>query len=164
MAALETENMKWPITIPMDLVMQRPEVLLQVTFAPSVAHAGRYKQKGAIMKKLVLLTTVFIPNIVVSATLSGVQIDKLNLNLGLGSKVFIRTSVSPQEQARIGCHTDNNWNFVLPLENNLDTSIYSSLLAALASGKTVTLVGTNNCNENSGYPTIETLRNFTIQK
>lgn len=116
------------------------------------------------MKKYILLAILLIPEIAMPTTLSAVQIEKLNLNRSLGSKIFIRTSASPQEQTRIECHTDNNWNFVLPLESDLDKSIYSSLLAALASGKTVTLTGTNGCDESSGYSTIETLKNFTIHQ
>ena len=121
-------------------------------------------EEGIMMKYFALLMLVSFSSISMSTELTGVSIDELHFNRGLGNKVFIRTSILPQNQGKITCHTDNNWNYVLPLANEVDRSIYATLLAALSSGKLVRIWDSNSCDSSSGYSTIESLHAVSVNR
>lgn len=92
-----------------------------------------------------------------AATQSNVTLERVNINKPLGNLVFIRTSQPPTPS---GCHTDTNWNFVMPYDSELDKAMYSMLLSAMASNMTVELHGSGSCS----VPSIETLVNIHLHK
>jgi hypothetical protein len=96
-----------------------------------------------------------------AGSVSNVTISELNINKAIGSMVFIKTSADPSTQQKISCHTDQYWNFVLPLASDADKSIYTALLTALATQSKVTLGGNGTC---GSYSLIETLSSFSIVK
>ena len=100
---------------------------------------------------------VFAGNANATAHLRNVTITKLNINKSLGDLLFIRTSTPP---TIVGCQTDGNWNLVLQLDTELDSKIFSGLLAAQASQSPVHLDGKGECSSLG----IEYLDNFTINR
>jgi hypothetical protein len=56
--------------------------------------------------------------------------------------VYIRASVAPVVG---GCLVDGNWNFVLPMQTDMDKAVYSALLSAQAQKAKVRLYGTGTC-------------------
>lgn len=105
---------------------------------------------------IVVIATLAITTQVQALTLSGVKLKSLNLDKGAGEAVFISTTVPTTVR---GCHTDLNWNFVLPLSTAFDRAVYASLLSALTTGKPVDIEGTNDC---AFFATIESVKRVRV--
>ncbi len=89
------------------------------------------------------------------STISDTKITLLGLDKNHPDVLFIRTAKSPLEQDRVGCHTNNDWNYTLKMSSEFDKKIFSAMLAAQNSKQTLTLVGSGNCD--GGYNRIEAL-------
>lgn len=102
-----------------------------------------------------IIQLVTLPN-AMALTLNGITIKSLNIEKPLGELAFVSTSAAPTPH---GCHTDVNWNFVLPVSTSLDRQIYASLLAAMLSGKKVDIEGASTC---SSFTTIESIKRVRV--
>ena len=111
------------------------------------------------MKKVILAVLlallIYIPQSM-AQSLNGVMISSLNIDRPLGELLFISTNVTPTPH---GCHSDGNWNFVLPIATNIDKQIHASLLAAMMSGKKVDIEGSGEC---STFPAIEGIKRIRV--
>jgi hypothetical protein len=86
--------------------------------------------------------SVLMPRLASAVTdLQNVTIVSLATNRSTGY-VYIRASVAPVVG---GCLVDGNWNFVLPIQTDMDKALYSALLAAQAQKAKVRLYGTGTC-------------------
>lgn len=85
------------------------------------------------------------------SVLTQVTIDTLGFDQGFPGRVWVRTSISPAQQQRISCHTNNDWNFVLSITDSdpnlakLKEATLSSLIAAQHSKQKLTLLGSGSC-------------------
>lgn len=107
------------------------------------------------IKSSLFAVTALLSGFSVASQLNNVSVEAININKGLGAHLFIRTSAAPVQN---GCHTDPNWNYVLPLNDDLSKHIFSILLAAQTSKAKVTLTGTGTCSTWG----VEYLTNITI--
>jgi hypothetical protein len=83
-----------------------------------------------------------------------VAIQDIGTAEGAGSVIYIRLATEPT--VRAGCSTHSHWHFTLDVNSAFGKATYPVLLEALASGRLVTIYGTENC-----YGNVELLRAFT---
>jgi hypothetical protein len=100
---------------------------------------------------------VFQPINVSSSEIVSAKI-RLHFNKSFPNLLFIK---SDKWQIKISCHTDSNWNYVLPLESSEDKAFYAMLLGASIAGKSLTLRGTGECSAGS-INTIEKLNSVFL--
>lgn len=93
-----------------------------------------------------------------SETLTDVNITLLMMDKNHSGKVFIKTSKSRTANAP-ACHT-SDWSFVMSYSDEMDKAIYSALLAAHLSGRTLNLYGSGSC---VLRPDAETLIRFEMK-
>ncbi|WP_298773509.1 hypothetical protein [uncultured Shewanella sp.] len=84
--------------------------------------------------------------------ITSAKITQLMLDRNYTDKVFIQ--LDKKNTAGDTCHDNTRWEYVLDISDNLGKTIYSSLLASFAAGKTVNLKGTNNCLLYTGVETL----------
>lgn len=113
-------------------------------------------QRGLLIA-LLILPFFYVVKAHAGSNISNVTIEKLHINKSIGEVLFIVTS---SDQSKVGCHTDNNWNYVMPLTSELDKTLYSALLAAYVSQSKVQIIGTGECG--SAFANIESLDKFYI--
>lgn len=94
---------------------------------------------------------------VIATSQNDVTVVNLNVNRDLG-QVYIRTSSAPVAN---GCHTDLNWNYTFIITSEADKAVYSTLLSAKMSGKSVSLTGYGAC-PSTGYQLVEELHWVSI--
>jgi len=105
-------------------------------------------------KKMVLVVGLLLANSAFAGVVQEGVITRLMIDKVHGNKLFIKVSGTHSE--KLECHTNGTWQFVMPLSQELDKTIYvSMLLAAHASGKKIRLDGNNSCDV---FGSIETLR------
>lgn len=100
------------------------------------------------------LTVAAAPAIAAEGQAAIVKILELATTAGAESLVSIR--VTPGPSVRGDCSTHVSWHFVLDLSTTYGKTTYPLLLEAFASGRSVTIYGTDLCHGN-----IEILRYFT---
>jgi len=88
-----------------------------------------------------------------AGTATAVTISALQINTTIGDYLFI--AVNGTDSGPASCSTNTQYQFVLNLTTNEGQQTMALLLAARASGATVTIIGTGACT--SGFSTVETL-------
>jgi hypothetical protein len=83
---------------------------------------------------------------------------RLHFNKNFPNLLFIR---SDKWQIKESCHTDQNWNYVLPLKSYEDKAMYAMLLSASIAEKKISLRGTSECSADS-INTIEILNSIFL--
>lgn len=93
-----------------------------------------------------------------AAEITSAKITQLMLDRHYTDKAFIQ--LDKKNISAPTCHDNSTWEYVLDISDSFGKTIYSSLLASFAAGKTVNLTGTNNCALFTG---IETLNRVEIR-
>ena len=90
-----------------------------------------------------------------SVATGSVKVISMDRSYSTG-KVFIK--VSGDKSNNPGCHNNSSWSYVLPLVDELDKAIFSSLLSAHATEKEVQLEGKGLCDFHSNIETLTYIR------
>jgi len=102
-----------------------------------------------------VLALVFLSAITNSTDVSEAIVTELSLSRTNGAFVLINTDKDPE---KIGCATNNSWDYTLPLETSFDDKQYAALLTAYASKRKVLLKGIGSCNEFSSIESVDMVR------
>lgn len=75
---------------------------------------------------------------------SKAKIIRLDLAKSYGS-VLIKLNTSTPIKA--SCHQNTGWDYVMPISSDIDKTMFSILLAAYMSGKSITIAGSDACSQ-----------------
>lgn len=93
-----------------------------------------------------------------SGTFAGTSTNAVILTLGLDNGapnvLFIRMDRPKDSGTQAPCHDNSSWSYVRPLTSPEDKNVYAMLLAAKASGSSITLIGTTECGVYGGIETL----------
>jgi hypothetical protein len=101
--------------------------------------------------------TLLAPLSARASSASNVTITQIAIDPAYGNFVFIALSAVPT--GRPGCSSSGSWYYTFPFSGTIYKEMYSTLLAAMMSGKLISTTGAGVCNESG---TVETLRGFNV--
>ncbi|ROQ23373.1 hypothetical protein [Gallaecimonas pentaromativorans] len=103
------------------------------------------------MRNLLIIFLAVFSVVSYASEINGVKVKQLSINENYGDFIFIKLSQSPE---RIACSKNGYWDYTLKLSTDADKALYSMLLMAASSGKSINVSGLDQpaCNE---FNTIE---------
>lgn len=113
--------------------------------------------KKHLLKIIIPLLSLAAGPAIAGSTGSGVILN-FQVSKAYGDFVFIRLD-NLNTDVYAPCHVNTFWNYTLPLVSDTDKQMFSMLLVAYSSGKSVELQGMSACNE---FPAVESLRSVTL--
>ncbi len=108
--------------------------------------------------KNIIIGILLMPGIAFGANVSNTKIVRVAINAEYGDYAFIKLANAPE---RIQCSTNGTWDYTLPLTTETNRAMYSTILAAFMSGKTVNVYGLSSpdCNE---FPHVESMNTIDV--
>lgn len=112
------------------------------------------------MRKILLIASLIsVQNVCFATEVLRAKVTKLDLARDYGSYVFIKLDATQTNKP--ACHQNGGWNYTSPIATEMDKAMFSILLAAYMSGKSISIYGSGACSQ---FPSIETAGRVRLEE